>query len=64
MAMSKKDFELIAGVLHQGLCQDGTGEDLFEHTAMTLIYDMAAALEANYPNFKKDVFLKATGAMK
>jgi hypothetical protein len=59
MAMSKKDFELIADVLSSGLV-DGC-EDAFEDTARVLICDMASALEANYPNFKKDVFFKRTG---
>lgn len=64
MAMSKKDFELIADVLSDGICSDGSGEDAFEHTGMSLIQSMAAVLERNYPNFNKDVFLKACGVMK
>jgi hypothetical protein len=64
MAMSKKDFELVAGVLRQGLCSDGSGEDALVHTAVFLIHEMAAELEANYPAFKKDVFLMACGVTK
>ena len=64
MAMSKKDFELIADVLAGGMCQDGSDEDKFERTAQVLIYDMAAALAANYPNFDKDRFLRACGVVK
>jgi hypothetical protein len=64
MSMSKKDFELIADVLSQGMAQDGSDEDMYERTAQVLIYGMAAALAANYPNFKKDVFLRACGVVR
>lgn len=61
MAMSKKDFELVADVLRMSVCSDGSGEDVFEQTGVFLIHEMAAWFEERYPNFKKDVFLKACG---
>lgn len=64
MAMSKKDFELVAEVMRQGVCSDGSGEDAFQQTAKTLILEMADAFTQTYPNFKEDVFLKACGVTK
>jgi hypothetical protein len=62
--MSKKDFELVAEIMSQGLCADGSGEDAFVHTAYSLIHELAWAFEERYPAFKKDVFLKACGVTK
>ncbi|HET7110256.1 MAG TPA: hypothetical protein VFI41_05255 [Gemmatimonadales bacterium] len=62
MAMSKKDFELVADVMREGHCQDGSGEDAYVQTALMLIHALAGAFEARYPNFDKEKFLTVAGA--
>lgn len=61
MVMSKKDFELVAEVMKEGLCQDGSEEDVFIQSTRTLTLELAWAFEDRYPNFDKEKFLAAVG---
>lgn len=65
MAMSKKDFELVASAVGQFICTDGSGEDVVaERVALAIAQELSDLFLDRYPNFDPDKFLLAANAAK
>jgi hypothetical protein len=62
MAMRKKDYEAIAAILSQYLCQDGSGEDAVERTALNITMELSDYFLDTQLNYDPDKFLLAVGA--
>jgi len=55
--MTKKDYELIAGVIHA--TAEGNAWD--RNTLLELAFNMASNLQLTNPRFNREIFLKACG---
>lgn len=57
--MTKKDYELIAGVLKR--YNDANNGNMFEDILHDVSYDFATALQEENPKFDSNKFLEACG---